>query len=69
MDLVFDQITTAENDSAKTSTVPINMFGGRIDDAIGPMLKGLLRNRRRENIVDDETGAMFMRDPRDRREI
>ena len=64
MDLVFDQIAAAENDAAQTSAMPVDMLGRRIDDTIGPKLERLLQDRRRKNIVDNEAGAMFMRNRR-----
>ena len=69
MNLVFDDVAAAENNAAKTSAMSVNMLRRRIDDAIGPELERLLQYRRRENVVDDKAGAMFVRDGRDRRDI
>src|SRR2546430_8456337 len=69
MNLVFYDLAAAENNAAEAAAMPVDMLCRRIDDAIGPKRKRLLQNRRRENIVDDKAGAMFVRDGSDGRNI
>ncbi len=65
MDVRVDEFAARQDDAAETASLAVDMFGRRIDDAIGAELQRLLQDRRGEDIVDDKPRAMPVRDVRD----
>ena len=62
MQRLVDERLRGENDAAEAATLPVDMLRRRIDDNVGAELEGLLQERRREDIVDDEPRARLMRE-------
>ena len=58
-----------EDDAAETAALAVDMFGRRIDHAIGAERERRLKKRRREHVVDYERRAGFMRDIGNRRDV
>ena len=59
----------ARMNAAEAAALPVDMLGGRIDDAVGAERERALIDRRGEHIVDNERCAGFVRDLRDRGDV
>src|SRR6202042_3308345 len=60
VDMVGDELLARQDDAAKHAPLAVDVFGGRIDDAIGPELHWVLKERRGEDIVDHKRRARPM---------
>ena len=69
VDVLVDEFLRPENDAAETTALAVDMFGCRIDDAVGAEREGALPQRRREHVVDHQRRAGLMRDLRNRRNV
>ena len=58
--LIFDIIAIAQNNAAKTASLPVNMFGRRINGDVGAQSHRLLQNRCGEHIIDNQAAAVIM---------
>ena len=64
MDLVHDEFLRAEHDAAQAAPLAVDVFGGRIDHAVGAERERALEQRRGEHVVDHQRGAGRVRDLR-----
>ncbi len=62
LDLIADEPLAAQNHPAQAPSLPVDMLGRRIDDDIGVKCQRVLEHGRREDIVDHQPRARFMRD-------
>ena len=60
--MVGDELFARQDNSAKHAPLAVDVFGGRIDDAIGPELHWMLKERRGEDVVDHKGRARPMHD-------
>ena len=65
----LDELFRREDDAAEAAALAVDMFGRRIDHAIGAERERRLKKRRREHVVDYERRACFMRDIGNRRDV
>ena len=60
--MVGDELFARQDDAAKHAALAVDVFGGRIDDAIGPELHWALQEWRGEHVVDHKGRARPMHD-------
>ncbi len=60
--MVGDELLARQDHAAEHAPLAVDVFGGRIDDAIGAELQRMLQQRRGEHVVDDEGRASPMHD-------
>ena len=65
----LDELVRGQNHPAQTAPLPVDMFRGGIDHAIGAHLQRALQQRRGEDIVHHEIGAARMGDLRHRSDV
>ena len=63
---VFDELGGSQDHAAETSALAVDVLGRGIHDAIGAQREGLLKERRREHIVDGQRRTGLMGDVGDR---
>ena len=54
VDVVGDELLARQDHAAEHAPLAVDVFGGRVDDAIGAELHRMLQQRRGEHVVDDQ---------------
>ncbi len=60
--MVGDELLARQDDAAEHAPLAVDVFGGRVDDAIGAELHRMLQQGRREHVVDHQGRARLMHD-------
>ena len=60
--MVGDELLARQDDAAEHAPLAVDVFGGRVDDAIGAELHRMLQQRRGEHVVDHQGRASPMHD-------
>ena len=69
VDVVGDEFLRAEDDTAETAALAVDVLGRRIDDAVGAELQRALVERGGEHVVHHQRRAGRMRDVGDRLDV